>query len=419
MSSCVPVSGFSAVMLGLCVVRPSGRIIPWFGQHLCWIAQGLGARLCLARNVLPLIRLGALSPSENTELKCSKILWIVKQCRHLVASKITGLQSKRLLRRLLMVHLVQGAVFSQTAWFIDSQSDLEPVIRAKDICHHRLVSEDTTGNRRAFRKAQRVVAKAVKQAKDKWAVSVANEAEDAKKEGRVRWKYICKLQSAHVGRKPVATSAILDEHGNLIESSDGLCAHWGRHFESILNVLSQFNADVIRDTPNHEVWGILDLEPAFEELTYAIRHMKRGTAGGQSGILRELISSGGEPLHRRIHALLLKIWLASDVPSDWHDAQIVPIHKKGDLRSCDNRRGIRLLDVVGKIFARIIQDRLEPLAAEVLPESQCGFRRGRGCVDMVFSARQLIEKAIEHESELFVLFVDLRKAYDSVPRSAL
>ena len=54
----------------------------------------------------------------------------------------------------------------QPAWFIDSQSDLEPVIRAKDICHHRLVSEDTNDNHRAFRKAQRVVAKAVKQAKD-------------------------------------------------------------------------------------------------------------------------------------------------------------------------------------------------------------------------------------------------------------
>ena len=307
----------------------------------------------------------------------------------------------------------------QPDWFIDSQSDLEPVIRAKDICHHRLVSEDTTDNRQAFRKAQRVVAKAVKQAKDKWVVSVANEAEDAKKDGRVRWKCIRKLQSAHVGRKPVASSVILDEQGNLIESSDGLCARWGRHFESILNVPSQFNADVIRDMPNHEVWDILDLEPAFEELTSAIRRMKRGTAGGQSGILPELISSGGEPLHRRIHALLLKIWSASDVPSDWRDAQIVPIPKKGDLRSCDNWRGISLLDVVGKIFARIIQDRLEPLAEEVLPESQCGFRRGRGCVDMVFSARQLIEKAIEHESELFVLFVDLRKAYDSVPRSAL
>lgn len=38
---------------------------------------------------------------------------------------------------------------------------------------------------------------------------------------------------------------------------------------------------------------------------------------------------------------------------------------------------------------------------------------------MVFVARQLVEKAIEHDSSLYVLFVDLKKAYDSVPRSAL
>ena len=114
--------------------------------------------------------------------------------------------------------------------------------------------------------------------------------EDAKKDGRVRWKYIRKLESAHVGRKPVATSAILHEQGNLIESSGGLCARWRKHFESILNVPSQFNVDAIRDMPSHEVWGILDLEPAFEELTSAIRRMKRGTAGGQSDILPENLS---------------------------------------------------------------------------------------------------------------------------------
>ena len=38
---------------------------------------------------------------------------------------------------------------------------------------------------------------------------------------------------------------------------------------------------------------------------------------------------------------------------------------------------------------------------------------------MTFASRQLIEKAIEHQSELHILFVDVRKAYDSVPRSAL
>ena len=47
--------------------------------------------------------------------------------------------------------------------------------------------------------------------------------------------------------------------------------------------------------------------------------------------------------------------------------------------SCDNWRGIALLDVVGKLVARIVQSRLQIVAEQELPESQCGFRRGHGC----------------------------------------
>ena len=38
---------------------------------------------------------------------------------------------------------------------------------------------------------------------------------------------------------------------------------------------------------------------------------------------------------------------------------------------------------------------------------------------MFFAARQLVEKCHERDDALFVLFVDLKKAYDSVPWSAL
>ena len=40
-------------------------------------------------------------------------------------------------------------------------------------------------------------------------------------------------------------------------------------------------------------------------------------------------------------------------------------------------------------------------------------------MDVIFAARQLLEKARKHEESLFVVFVDLRKTYDSVPRNAL
>ena len=70
-------------------------------------------------------------------------------------------------------------------------------------------------------------------------------------------------------------------------------------------------------------------------------------------------------------------------------------------------------------MGRIIQEWLQMIVEELLPDLQCGFQRGRGCVDMIFVARQLMEKTGEHEDSQFKMFMDLKKAYDSVPRNAL
>ncbi len=82
---------------------------------------------------------------------------------------------------------------------------------------------------------------------------------------------------------------------------------------------------------------------------------------------------------------------------------LIPIPKKGNLRSCDNWCGISLLEVLGKIVARIIQGRLQKLAERDILESQCGFRKGRGCTDMVFTIRKLTEKASEHQAKQFFI----------------
>ena len=120
-----------------------------------------------------------------------------------------------------------------------------------------------------------------------------------------------------------------------------------------------------------------------------------------------------------VHDLINDVWAKGAVPKDWVDADIVPIPKKGDLTSCDNWRGVALLDVVGKLCAKIILGRLQLLAEDVLPEEQCGFRRGRSCSDMAFVVRQFIEKCHEHRTRAFLVYIDLRNPYDSIPRAAL
>ena len=86
---------------------------------------------------------------------------------------------------------------------------------------------------------------------------------------------------------------------------------------------------------------------------------------------------------------------------------------------CGNYRGISLLSTARKIFTRILACRLTPIAEEVLPESQCCFRPARGTVDMIFSARQIQEKCREQHRDLYMVFIDLVKVFDSVDRPAL
>ena len=85
--------------------------------------------------------------------------------------------------------------------------------------------------------------------------------------------------------------------------------------------------------------------------------------------------------------------------------------RKGNPQVCDNHRGISLLSIAGKILAKILLNRLNAHLeqAGLIPESQCGFRKDRGTIDIIFTARQLQEKCQEQNVDLYMTFVDLIK----------
>ena len=108
------------------------------------------------------------------------------------------------------------------------------------------------------------------------------------------------------------------------------------------------------------------------------------------------------------------------IPQEFKDASIITKRKRNP-QLCDNHRGISLLSTAGKVLARVLLNRLNEHLEQsgLLTESQCGSRKDRGIIDMIFTARQLQEKYQEQNMDLYMTFVDLTKAFDTVSREGL
>ena len=272
-----------------------------------------------------------------------------------------------------------------------------------------------------FKAARSKARAATRRAKNNWLADIAQQAESGRVacHGGSVWSTIRSIQRCFRGLRPIPATSLKNEDGQPCSSAEELSARWQRHFTKVLNIESAYDESVFDSLRVRPVCSELADLPTKEELVRAISRLCNNKAPGESGILPEMVRYAGAEFLEALLSLVHEVWHESCVPQAWRNAELVPIPKKGDLSVCDNWRGIALLDVVGKVVGRLIQNRLQGLAEVELTDSQCGFRRGRSCTDQIFSVGQLIEKFYEHRTKGFLVFIDLRKAYDSVSRGAL
>ena len=123
---------------------------------------------------------------------------------------------------------------------------------------------------------------------------------------------------------------------------------------------------------------------------------------------------------RHFHSLLVNdVWSTGQVPQQWKDATIKFLHKKKDRSDCNNYRGISLVAHSGKVLRKMVASRLSNYCERILPEEQGGFRPARSTIDMLFVMRRLQELGRVRKIPLYMCFIDLQKAYDSVDRELL
>ncbi len=78
-----------------------------------------------------------------------------------------------------------------------------------------------------------------------------------------------------------------------------------------------------------------------------------------------------------------------------------------------------MLSVPGKVYGRILIERLMEVTEGKVSEEQGGFRKGKGCVDQIFALKMLVKEYLGKDKKLYAAFMDLDKAYGRVEREAL
>ena len=67
-----------------------------------------------------------------------------------------------------------------------------------------------------------------------------------------------------------------------------------------------------------------------------------------------------------------------------------------------------------KFMLKIILNRLKPQAEKIIPKRQAGFRAEMSTTEQIFNLRILCEKHLQHQQDLFRVFIDFKKAFDRV-----
>ena len=264
-----------------------------------------------------------------------------------------------------------------------------------------------------YRNLCKDVKKACRKAKRRWLAALSDEAEKSYRSGDVRKVY--QLIKKISGKTPPRPGiGIKDGNGVMLYEMDSIKQRWYDYGKQL------FSSRSISNPPNDQSPGELEPEVMLGEIRAAIKKLKNDKAAGLDGIYGEMIKAGGDTVVQAMKTIIDQIWKTGDWPSDWTQSEIITLPKVPGTQDCSKHRTISLISHASKVLLEIIRCRISHYVMPQIAEEQFGFVTGKGTTDAILTIRNIIEKTIKRQDqELWMMFVDYSKAFDSVQHSAL
>ncbi|KAK3522185.1 hypothetical protein QTP70_027006, partial [Hemibagrus guttatus] len=296
----------------------------------------------------------------------------------------------------------------ETWWW---NEEVQDSIQRKRLAKKKWDMDRTEENRQEYKELQRRVKREVSKAKQK-----AYEELYTRLDTREGEKDLYRLarQRDRDGKDVQQVRVIKDRDGRVLTSEENVQRRWKKYFEELMNEENE---------REKRVEGVNSVEQKVDkirkdEVRKALKRMKSGKAVGPDDIPVEVWKCLGEAAVEFLASLFNRVLESERMPEEWRRSVLVPIFmNKGDVQSCSNYRGIKLMSHTMKLWERVVEARLRKVVE--ICEQQYGFMPRKSTTDAIFALRILMEKYRDGQRELHCVFVDLEKAYDRVPREEL
>jgi sarcosine oxidase/L-pipecolate oxidase len=169
-------------------------------------------------------------------------------------------------------------------------------------------------------------------------------------------------------------------------------------------------------TPSSQLSSV---EFTHDEVYSALMSLDISKACGYDGISAHFIKLCACSLSEYLADLFNLSLSTGSIPSDWKIHQIVPIFKAGNRHNVENYRPISLLCIISKVLESLVYSKVIHFVKDKLCDNQFGFLPGRSSASQLLLSFSSIFKSCDQGRSTDQIFLDFRKAFDSIPHSIL